>query len=105
MPSLQTYSDEIKNMNTFLKNTNNKFYLLYGQDLNYFTLFTTLELNNECKTFGQYIIECLKSIDNNIDIKSIDVLDNHIEFWIQNDKNVHYLMLFPCDDIIIPIGE
>ena len=97
----------IEKCNNFIKNNISKAYLLFGKDLGYFTLFTSLlKEENKNETFGDIVLECLLSIGENIKIKSIetDINNKHLEFWIQKENEIFCLYLFDCEQIIVPIG-
>jgi hypothetical protein len=82
--------------------TNNQFYLLYGKEISYFTLFQIKEFDD----FGKEVIGCLKDIGI---IKAIDLTEDKtaIEIWItQNDTEESVcLYLFPYDAGIVKVGE
>lgn len=74
----------------YLKNDINKnftgdYYLLYGQEISYFTLFVkTSSTFNE--TLGEVVVDCLKSFGK---IYSYEIKDDEgvIEIWVHNEKN------------------
>lgn len=65
------------------------YYLLYGKEISYFTLFerrhvVTDMLKNE--TLGDMVLECLKSFDK---VYSYEFRDNEqtVEIWVHNNEN------------------
>lgn len=82
--------------------TNNQFYLLYGKEISYFTLFQI----EDFESFGKEVISCLKEVGV---IKAIDLTEDKtaIEIWItQNDTTDSVcLYLFPYDAGIVKVGE
>ena len=83
----------------YLKNDINKnliqdYYLLYGKEISYFTLFERKENSNE--TLGDAVIECLKSFDK---IYSYEIKDDEkiIEIWVHNSDNDLATILYLFD--------
>jgi hypothetical protein len=79
---------------------NNEFYMLYGKEISYFTLFKIVDANY----FANEVIECLLNVG---DIKAIDFTEaeDAIEIWIQNEENPTCMYLFPYDSGIVQVGE
>ena len=78
----------------FDKHIGNTFFLLYGRDCNYFTLFKKeyLPIDEIC------ILECIANCG---DLISMDFTDEAIEVWVRTETNpAELLYLFPCDTII-----
>ena len=78
----------------------NFYYMLYGKEISYFTLFKI----NESKYFGKEVIECLKDVGY---IKAIDLTDtgDAIECWVENEQGPTCLYLFPYDAGVVQVGE
>lgn len=91
-----------KIISEFIKLKNNKFYMLYGKEISYFTLFN-IKYSITGKT-GKEIISCLKEIGT---IKSIDLEKdkNTVEIWVKpfNDEEATCLYLFPYDLGVVEI--
>lgn len=102
--SIKDFAESINLINNFQIKTPASFYLLYGKDLSYFTIFSTIiDIPNK-KTLGENVIECLLNISS--DIKDISEDQDSIEIWLKtSDNNIHCLYLFKCDQIIVPIGD
>ena len=77
----------------------NQFFMLYGQEISYFTLF---EIIDDTK-FAEEVFSCLKDIGV---IKAIDLTENKeaVEIWIMYDNEPTCLYLFPYDRGIIEVG-
>lgn len=83
---------------------NNTFYLLYGQELHYFTVFM-----KDCETqesFAEAVIDCLYNIGT---IYSIEPAEDKlaIEIWVASETlsdDTTCLYLFPYDSGIVPFG-
>ena len=87
-------------INEFHKKYNNEFYMLYGKEISYFTLF---KLNKNTTQFGNEVIDCLKNVGF---IKSIDKTetDDAIEIWIQPETiESTCLYLFPYDSGLVEV--
>ena len=89
----------IINLDRINKNT---YYLLYGKEISYFTLFA--KERNNAETLGSLVLECVQNIGT---IYSIELTEDKfaIEIWVQtNPEEVTCLYLFPYDNGIVPFG-
>lgn len=87
------------------KNFINSYFMLYGNEISYFTLFRgEFDVNGlELETLGEAVISCLNELGI---IKSIELTDyNSIEIWIETkeDNETTCLYLFPYDNGVIPV--
>ena len=96
--------EELSNKKTVINQLhekfNNEYYMLYGKEISYFTLF---KIANS-KFFGDEVIECLNNVG---DVKCIDMPEpgDAIEIWIQSDmQEVTCLYLFPYDTGLVVVG-
>ena len=108
---------DIKSKMNILKefsNTFGKYYLLYGREINYFTLFVRDE-NWELESLDLGVIECLNNIGTIYSIEYTKEKDA-IEIWIEvetetstdtekSEKLITCMYLFPYDTGIVTIGE
>lgn len=91
----------------FAEDTNNKFYMLYGREISYFTIFTHDE-NWEVETLSQAVGECLLNIGLIYSIELTKEKDA-IEIWVETppegdtDGILTCLYLFPYDNGIVRI--
>lgn len=88
-------------INFWRDETFNGFYMLYGKEISYFTVFSAHSAEYDVMTLGDGVIECLVSIG---DIKSIDrVPDNGaFEIWVATPEGeATCLYLFPYDNGIV----
>ena len=79
----------------------NDFYMLYGKEISYFTLFKV----NEPIYFAKTVLDCLNEIG---EIKAIDPTEDGfaIEIWVQpTDEEPTCLYLFPYDSGLVKVGE
>lgn len=80
--------------------TKNYYYMLYGKEIGYFTLFHITEEAPLKDRFEEVVIECITTLG--MSIKSLELTEDHqaIEIWMEtadNDKSVTCLYLFPYD--------
>lgn len=90
-----------ENINSWRDETFNGFYMLYGKEISYFTVFSTHSVEYDVVSLGDGVIECLEAIG---DIKSIDkVPDNSaFEIWVATPGGeATCLYLFPYDNGIV----
>ena len=88
-------------INSLHAKCNNIYYMLYGKEISYFTLFRVIDSDY----FGYEVIECLKNIGA---IKAIDFTETKdaIEIWVENENDEPTcLYLFPYDNGIVEVGE
>ena len=105
---------DIKSKMDMLKefsNTFEKYSLLYGREINYFTLFVKDE-NWELESLDIGIIECLNNIGTIYSIEYTKEKDA-IEIWMEveintdtkeNEKLITCMYLFPYDAGIVKVG-
>lgn len=102
-------------LNQFFKDTRNAIYLLYSQDLNYFTVFRNNSLLSEQTTdkFIEFANESTYYVHGTGDIAAVykmnEILEveynkniNAVEIWIGNG-NPHYFQLMPWDESSVHI--
>ena len=82
------------------KRLTGNYYLLYGREISYFTLF---ERKNETgETLGEVVLDCLKTFDK---IYSYEFRDNEqtVEIWVHNEKDnlATALYLFDYKDGVV----
>lgn len=80
----------------------NTFYMLYGREINYFTLFAKNAFAESEEKFSEAVYDCLSNIGP---IHSIgETEDGAIEFWVAiNDNEATCLYLFPYDQGVVPV--
>ena len=79
---------------------NNEYYMLYGKEISYFTLFKLKQV----ESFPHEAIDCLQNIGP---IKAIDLTEDKdaIEAWVMADDEATCLYLFPYDNGLVVVGE
>jgi len=101
LPTLNDFTKAIADVRDLHGKYWNEYYMMYGKEISYFTLFKVCGMNE----FGQDIIDCCANIG---DIKAIDMTEaaDAIEIWVQpeNDEPT-CLYLFPYDNGVVQVGE
>lgn len=94
--------EKIQLINTFVKEQKNEFYMLYGKNMSYFTVF-----KRDNRGIASLGVEALCCLDNLGNIKSIEQEAGGIEFWIvkKEDNIADCLYLFPYDMGIIFVKD
>ena len=101
LPALTDFSKAIANVRDLHGKYWNKYYMMYGKEISYFTLFEVCGKNE----FGQDIIECCENVGA---IKAMDMTEaqDAIEIWVQpKDADPTCLYLFPYDSGVVQVGE
>lgn len=101
LPPLEDMDAACKAANNLYEKTKNEFYMLYGKEISYFTLFRM----DKPEWFFEELILCLHSIGV---IKAMDMTEDEsaIEIWVVDDDNeATCLYLFPYDNGLVKVGE
>lgn len=101
LPYLEDFSKALENIRTLHGTHWNKYYMMYGKEISYFTLFEIIGYND----FGNDIIDCCTNIGP---IKAMDLTESGdaVEIWVQpTDGEPTCLYLFPYDSGIVQVGE
>lgn len=91
-------------MREYIKNHPNTFYMMYGRELNYFTVFMK-NGDGEFDNLFDAVLECLNSIGK---VRSFDFDgEGACEIWVKPDvaSTVTCLYLFPYDDGVVTFSE
>jgi hypothetical protein len=78
----------------------NEYYMLYGKEISYFTLFKI----KDATYFANDVVDCLSNVGS---AKSIDLTEDEdaVEIWVGIDNEVSCLYLFPYDSGLVEVGE
>ena len=78
----------------------NDYYMLYGKEISYFTVFKI----KESSAFGREVIDVIKNVGA---VKAIDPTENAdaMEVWVIYEGEPTCLYLFPYDSGIVQVGE
>ena len=100
LPTITDLAEKEEVINKLHQNWGNYYYMLYGKENSYFTLFEMGAANQ----FGLTVIDCLKSIGP---IKAIDLteLEDAVEIWVVSNDEPTCLYLFPYDNGVVKVGE
>jgi hypothetical protein len=107
----ETIRSKRKDFKDFINKADNNFYMLYGKEISYFTLFNILDPNvnyvgaEVFSDFYEVFIECLKNIG---EIKSLELTTTKdaFEIWVKTPEDkTTCLYFFPYDTGIVYIQE
>ena len=103
LPALADFDEATETINNYQAQTKNKFYMLYGKEISYFTIFNMVEEYSEFESLGDAVLECLATVGA---VKSVYLTqDNTIEIWADINGEIHCLYLFPYDTGIVTVKE
>lgn len=101
LPTITDFTDREMIINDLHLKYGNHYYMLYGKEISYFTLFEMGDVDK----FGTTVIECLESVGP---VKAIDLTEtaDAVEIWVisKNDEPT-CLYLFPYDSGVVKVGE
>ena len=101
LPALNDFTKAIADVRDLHGKYWNKYYMMYGKEISYFTLFKVCGMNE----FGQDVIDCCANIGA---IKAMDMTEaaDAIEIWVQPESSEPTcLYLFPYDSGIVQVGK
>lgn len=87
----------------FREDTRNMYYMLYGKEIGYFTVFTMAEALYELETLDLGVMECLANVGPIYSIEKVPD-GSAIEIWVQAEDILTCMYLFPYDNGIVRIG-
>lgn len=101
LPALNDFTKAIADVRDLHGKYWNEYYMMYGKEISYFTLFKVCGMNE----FGQDVIDCCANIGA---IKAMDITEaaDAIEIWVQPENGEPTcLYLFPYDSGIVQVGK
>ena len=100
LPNLTDWDKVESALLDFDKKWHNNYYMLYGKEISYFTVFKI----KEQIAFGREVIDVIKNVGA---VKAIDPTENAdaMEVWVIYDDEPTCLYLFPYDSGIVQVGE
>lgn len=100
LPELVDLDKAIKTIEALHEMYHNEYYMLYGKEISYFTLFKLIEP----QYFAQEVLDCLRNVGK---IKAIDSDEpgTAVEIWVETDDGPTCLYLFPYDNGLVQVGE
>ena len=82
---------------------NKEYYMLYGKEINYFTLFHRIPEEMEARCLSKEVLECLQSVGEIIYVEEFDNDNYTIIFWIKtNDNLITEVYLFDYTEGVVP---
>lgn len=98
LPALTDFSNAIINIRKLHEKYWNKYYMMYGKEISYFTLFQKQMLAAD--NFVSAVFKCLRNLGN--DLRVFEVIDeNTIEIWIGYEDDVTCMYLFNYDEGVV----
>lgn len=104
LPDIEEFKESIALFNEFARTKNNKYYMLLGKEISYYTVFErSLGLT---ESIGEATIDCLKNIGPSIKSIQKNEDEESIECWIipKASKDPIVLYFFPYDYGMCPVG-
>lgn len=100
LPCMEDFGKALEDIRTLHETYWNKYYMMYGKEISYFTLFEIIGYND----FGNDVIDCCTNIGP---IKAMDLTEagDAIEIWVEIEDGPTCLYLFPYDSGIVRVGE
>lgn len=98
-------STKVSLINDYIDETENTFYMLYGKEINYFTI---LYLNKnsilvEAESPGEVVVECLNNIGK---IRAIELDEDQgvLEMWVMNGDQPTCVYMYGYDTGLVEIA-
>lgn len=101
MPILENFEKAMDNIQTLYKTYHNRYFMLYGKEISYFTVFKVIDP----QYLGEDVLDCCLNVGL---VKAMDLTEagDAVEIWIQpQDGEPTCLYLFPYDSGIVQVGE
>ena len=98
--SEESIKESISLIDFFKNTTQNIYYMLYGKEIGYFTIFKEAAKPQYNETLGEAVIACLKNVGP---VHSIELTEDKaaIEIWVKVDEEVSCFYLFPYDSGLV----
>lgn len=101
LPILENFDKAMDDIWTLYETYHNKYFMLYGKEISYFTVFKIIEP----QYLGEDVLDCCLNVGL---IKAMDLTEagDAVEIWVQpQDGEPTCLYLFPYDSGIVQVGE
>lgn len=100
LPYLEDFEKAMDDIWTLYETYHNKYFMLYGKEISYFTVFKI----KEHIAFGREVVDVIQNIGT---VKAIDLteLADAIEVWVIYNDEPTCLYLFPYDMGVVQVGE
>lgn len=97
-------STKVSLINGYIDETENVFYMLYGKEINYFTiLFLNKRSHLEAEDPGEVVIECLSNIGK-IRAIELDEDQNVLEMWVMSNEEPTCIYMYGYDSGMVEIS-
>lgn len=102
LPPLEAFEQAMEGITTLYEKYKNEFFMLYGKEISYFTLFRIV--NDNDYWFSADVIDCCKNVGI---VKAMDLTESQdaIEIWVETSEGPTCLYLFPYDNGVVQVGE
>lgn len=101
LPILEDFDKAMDDIWTLYETYHNKYFMLYGKEISYFTVFKIIEP----QYLGEDVLECCLNVGL---VKAMDLTEagDAVEIWVQpQDSEPTCLYLFPYDSGIVQVGK
>ena len=100
LPAMEDMEQATENIITLYEKYKNEYFMLYGKEISYFTLFKIVD----DFWFPADVIDCCANVGT---IKAMDLTENAdaVEIWVENEDGPTCLYLFPYDNGVVKVGE
>jgi hypothetical protein len=100
LPDFTDWDWAVDLIEVFHNTWNNEYYMLYGKEISYFTLF---KMNDE-SALPAILLECINNIGP---AKAIDLTETQdaLEIWVMSNNEPTCLYFFPYDMGLVMVGE
>ena len=101
LPYMEDFEKAMDNIRTLYETYHNKYFMLYGKEISYFTVFKIIEP----QYLGEDVLDCCLNVGP---VKTMDLTEagDAVEIWVQSESGEPTcLYLFPYDSGIVQVGE
>lgn len=101
LPILEDFEKAMDDIWTLYETYHNKYFMLYGKEISYFTVFKIIEP----QYLGEDVLDCCLNVGL---VKAMDLTEtgDAVEIWVHpEDGEPTCLYLFPYDSGIVQVGE
>ena len=99
LPVMDDFEKATENVITLYEKYKNEYFMLYGKEISYFTLFQIID----DFWFASDVIDCCTNVGP---IVAMDLTENEdaIEIWVNTENGPTCLYLFPYDNGLVKVG-
>ena len=101
LPILEDFDKAMNDIWTLYETYHNKYFMLYGKEISYFTVFKIIEP----QYLGEEVLDCCLNVGL-VKVMDLTAAGDAVEIWVQpQDGEPTCLYLFPYDSGIVQVGE